>query len=115
MFIYGLILCNSSPGRRARRVFEQEIADGEIIQTAVEKSANRIPGAAHDGLFVHVEAGVDHAGQAGDLPVLIHDPVVAWIRLPVYELRPRSSIHVDHRGAALLHPGCAVEGDRHEL
>src|SRR5437899_1280462 len=57
-----LALCGTS--LRSSRVVYQEIVDGEKIQAAVEKRANRILGAAHDGFFVHVETGVDHARQA---------------------------------------------------
>ena len=64
---------------------------------------------------MHVEAGVDDGGFAGQPFVFADDLMEAGIDVGEYQLRPRRSVHMDGRGTIRLHLVRAVKRDRHKL
>src|SRR5690606_17711526 len=101
--------------RNAAWVLDEVWADGEIVEVPIEERANAVGGGAHDGLLVHVEAGVDDAGQARAPVERLDDAVVTRIPAPADELGTRGAVQVHDALHPRAHPRRAVEGDRHEL
>src|SRR5687767_15746270 len=58
-----------------RRVLDQELAYREVVEIALQKRADCVVRRADDRLLVHVESGVDHRRDAGELEVLRQNPV----------------------------------------
>src|SRR6187431_318181 len=70
-----------------RRVRDEEVSNREVIEVPLEERTNRIFGRADDGLFVHVEAGVDERRNPRELLIFRQNPVEARIRRCGDELR----------------------------
>src|SRR5690554_517533 len=97
------------------RVPDKERADGEIIQRSLQKRPHRVLWCVHNGLFVHVETGIDQAGNTTDLLVFLEDVVIAGIHLAADQLRSRGAVDVDRCRTVVPHELGAIESDGHEF
>src|SRR4029453_3280242 len=71
----------------AARVRYVVFPDDESVEVGAQEGVDPVAGAAHDRFLVHVEAGVDQAGNTRQLLVLGDDVVVGGIDGAAYELR----------------------------
>src|ERR671918_1482663 len=99
----------------ALRIAKKIISQSQIIEMPFDERPKRVRRRAYDRFLMHVEARVDERWQARQLPIFIHDPVVARVGSLIDDLRSRRAVDMHDSGAMLLHPFRAVDRDRHKL
>ena len=96
----------SIPGRvRAAGLAEYRIVDLRDYTHDRHRTVDDEPFGGGAGMVMKPEPffeAIDHLEPAGPIVLLTDD------------LRPGRAVDVNHAGAALDHPGCAVKGDGHE-
>src|ERR671925_657891 len=96
-------------------MLKKVISQRQIVQTAIQESSERIRRSTHYRLFVHVEAGVNETRKACQLPIFIHNFVVARICSFINELWSSSTVHMNYSGTMFSHPIRTPKGNRHKL
>ena len=86
-----------------------------MVDAPIDQCLHRFAGATDDGLFVHVEAGIEDEGDAGEAVVLVDERPVLDIAVAPHQLRPRRAVDMHHRGNPRLPVLFHVERDGHEL
>jgi hypothetical protein len=86
------------------RLENQQVADGQQINSSIQKATDSIGGSANDGFAAHVERGIDKHRATGDLVEALEEPVKAWISLSVDSLHASTIVDMGDgwKGGALL-------------
>ena len=93
----------------------KKIADGEVVEIALQKSPDGVAWRVDDGLFMHVETGVNDGWNTAQSIVFLDDTVEAGVGVCPHQLRARRAIDMHCGRTGTLHKIGAVKRDRHKL
>jgi len=71
-----------------------EMLEGEAVEIRRQERPNRVGGTAHDRLTVKIEAGIQHAADAGEPVEFVQQPVVSRVVAAFDDLRAAREIEL---------------------